>query len=89
MERATAVFRNPRSSDPVFYPNVNVGIGKMDKDRIAGSAKKVTGAIKEGVGRATGDRATEAEGTQEKAEGRVQNAVGHAKDAAREIINKK
>jgi uncharacterized protein YjbJ (UPF0337 family) len=61
----------------------------MDKDRIAGSAKKVTGAIKEGVGRATGDRRTEAEGHDEKAEGRVQNAVGKAKDAAREIINKK
>lgn len=61
----------------------------MDKDRIAGGAKKVTGTIKEGVGKATGDRQTEAEGTSEKAEGRVQNAVGHAKDAAREILNKK
>jgi len=42
----------------------------MDKDRIAGGIKKVTGAIKEGVGRATGDRQTEAEGKTEKAEGR-------------------
>lgn len=61
----------------------------MDKDRIAGGVKKVTGTIKEGVGRATGDRQTEAEGTNEKTEGRVQSAVGHAKDAAREILNKK
>jgi uncharacterized protein YjbJ (UPF0337 family) len=61
----------------------------MDKDRIAGGVKKATGAIKEGVGRATGDRRTEAEGTAEKAEGRVQSAVGHAKDTARELTNKK
>lgn len=61
----------------------------MDKDRIAGGAKKVTGAIKEGVGRATGDRQTQAKGKAEKAQGRAQTAVGHAKDAAREIVNKK
>jgi uncharacterized protein YjbJ (UPF0337 family) len=61
----------------------------MDKDRIAGGAKKVTGAIKEGVGRVTGDPQTEAEGKAEKAEGRVQSGVGHAKDAVREIAKKK
>ena len=61
----------------------------MDKDRVAGGAKKVTGAIKEGIGRVTGDRQTEAEGKAEKAQGRTQTAVGHAKDAAREIANKK
>jgi uncharacterized protein YjbJ (UPF0337 family) len=61
----------------------------MDKDRIAGSAKKAKGAIKERVGRVTGDRQTEAEGKAEKAQGRAQTAVGHAKDAAREIVNKK
>lgn len=60
----------------------------MDKDRIVGGAKKVTGAIKEGVGKATGDRRTEAEGKNEKAEGRLQSAVGKAKDAAREILDK-
>jgi uncharacterized protein YjbJ (UPF0337 family) len=61
----------------------------MDKDRVAGSARKITGAIKEGVGRATGDRSTEAEGKAEKATGRVQSAVGKAKDAARELAGKK
>jgi uncharacterized protein YjbJ (UPF0337 family) len=60
----------------------------MDKDRIAGGAKKVSGAIKESVGRATGDQQTEAEGKKDKAEGRAQSAVGHAKDAAREILKK-
>lgn len=61
----------------------------MDKDRVAGGARKITGATKETVGRATGDRDLEAEGTAEKAAGRVQSAVGKAKDAARELAGKK
>ncbi len=61
----------------------------MNKDRIAGAGKKVSGAIKESLGQTVGDRHTEAEGKAEKAEGRVQSAVGHAKDAARELQNKK
>ena len=61
----------------------------MDKERIAGGIKKAKGAIKEGIGRATGDRQTEAEGKAEKIEGQVRTAVGHVKDAARELVNKK
>jgi uncharacterized protein YjbJ (UPF0337 family) len=61
----------------------------MDKDRIVGGAKKVTGAIKEGVGRATNDPKTIAEGQQEKGEGRIQSAIGKVKDAAREIAGRK
>ena len=61
----------------------------MDKERIKGGVKKATGAIKEKVGQMTGDRDTEVEGKAEKAEGRVRSAVGHAKDAAREIAGKK
>jgi uncharacterized protein YjbJ (UPF0337 family) len=37
----------------------------------------------------TGDAKTEAEGAAEKAAGRVQNAVGGAKDAMREAAEKK
>jgi uncharacterized protein YjbJ (UPF0337 family) len=61
----------------------------MDKDRIAGGVKKVTGKIKEEAGKAIGDRQTEAEGKADQSEGRVQGAVGHIKDAAREIAGKK
>jgi uncharacterized protein YjbJ (UPF0337 family) len=61
----------------------------MDKDRIAGGVKKATGAIKEAVGRAVNDRKTIAEGQTEQVEGRVQSAVGHAKDAVREVTGKK
>jgi uncharacterized protein YjbJ (UPF0337 family) len=61
----------------------------MDKDRIAGGVKKVTGTIKEKVGKTLGDAKTAAEGKREKDEGRVQTAVGHVKDAVREIAGKK
>ena len=61
----------------------------MDKDRVAGGARKIIGTIKEEVGRATGDRSTEAEGQAEKVTGRVQSAAGKAKDAARELTGKK
>src|SRR5688572_22344835 len=55
----------------------------MDKDRIAGKTKEVTGGVKEKVGRATGDKRTEAEGAGEKTEGKVQGTVGKVKDAVR------
>ena len=52
----------------------------MDKDRVAGSAKKIKGSIKEVVGKAAGDAKLEAEGKADKDEGKVQNAVGGLKD---------
>ena len=58
----------------------------MDKDRIEGVGKKVSGSIKEAVGKATGDTRTQAEGTAEKTAGRVQNATGGAKDAVRDTL---
>ena len=60
----------------------------MDKDRIDGAAKQAKGAIKEAVGKVTGDKKTQAEGVAEKAAGKVQNSVGGAKDAARKTLNK-
>lgn len=55
----------------------------MDKDRIKGSAKQVKGAIKEGLGKASGDTSLEVEGKIEKAEGTIQKTFGKAKDALR------
>jgi uncharacterized protein YjbJ (UPF0337 family) len=60
----------------------------MDKDRIAGAAHRVKGAVKEVVGKVTGDAKTEVEGAAEKTRGKVQNAVGGAKDAVREALKK-
>lgn len=56
----------------------------MDKDRIEGAAKQAKGHIKEGVGKVTGDAKLKAEGQGDKIAGKVQNAVGGAKDALRE-----
>jgi uncharacterized protein YjbJ (UPF0337 family) len=53
----------------------------MDKDRIKGAAHEVKGSVKEAAGKVTGDTKTQAEGAAEKAAGKVQNAVGGAKDA--------
>ena len=44
----------------------------MDKDRVAGSAKKIKGSIKEVVGEAAGT--LEVEGKADKGEGKVQSA---------------
>jgi uncharacterized protein YjbJ (UPF0337 family) len=60
----------------------------MDKDRVEGAMHQAKGAVKEGVGKMTGDKKTQAEGKAEKMAGKVQNAVGGAKDAAREAMDK-
>jgi uncharacterized protein YjbJ (UPF0337 family) len=55
----------------------------MDKDRIEGSAQQAKGAVKEAVGKVTGDAKLETEGKSDKVAGKIQNAVGGLKDAAR------
>jgi uncharacterized protein YjbJ (UPF0337 family) len=55
----------------------------MDKDRIKGSAEQAKGAVKEAVGKVLGDKKLETEGKTDKFAGKVQNAVGGMKDAAR------
>ncbi len=56
----------------------------MDKDRVAGAAKQAKGAVKDTAGKIMGDRKLQAEGKLDKAEGKVQSAVGGAKDKIRE-----
>jgi uncharacterized protein YjbJ (UPF0337 family) len=55
----------------------------MDKDRINGSAKQAKGAVKEVVGKITGDAKLKAEGKRDKLAGKIQNAAGGDKDALR------
>ena len=45
--------------------------------------------MKEAAGKATGDAKLEIEGRNEKAAGKVQNAVGGVKDAVRDALKKK
>jgi len=60
----------------------------VDHDRVEGIGHEVKGAVKEGVGKVTGDQKTQAEGAAEKTAGKVQNAVGGAKDSIRDAVNK-
>jgi len=56
---------------------------RIDKDRIEGSARQAKGAVKEVIGKVTGDAKLEAEGKSDKVAGKVQNAIGGLKDALR------
>ena len=60
----------------------------MDKDRVAGSVKRIGGSIKEAVGKAVGDTKLQSEGKADQAEGKVQNAVGGIKDTLRDAVKK-
>ena len=55
----------------------------MDKNRVNGSAKQAKGAVKEAVGKLTGDAKLQADGKADKSEGKIQNAIGGVKDALR------
>ena len=50
---------------------------------MAGTTDKIKGAVKEGAGKLTGDRRTEAEGETDQAKGDVKNAARGVKDAAK------
>jgi uncharacterized protein YjbJ (UPF0337 family) len=56
----------------------------MDREHIKGAADKVKGAVKDTVGKATGDKKMEAEGKMDKAKGAAHNLVGDVKDAVRD-----
>jgi uncharacterized protein YjbJ (UPF0337 family) len=60
----------------------------MDNDRVEGIGKQLKGSVKEAWGKMTGDAKTEAEGKADRMAGKVQNAVGGAKDAARDALDK-
>ncbi|MBV8978071.1 MAG: CsbD family protein [Alphaproteobacteria bacterium] len=56
----------------------------MDKDRIKGMGDQAKGALKDAAGRVTGDSKLQAEGKADKVKGKIENAVGGAKDSIRE-----
>nr|WP_294501548.1 CsbD family protein [uncultured Rhodopila sp.] len=60
----------------------------MDNDRIIGSAKQVEGTVREAAGKVLGDAKLTADGKAERTEGKVQNAVGGAKDIVRDAFKK-
>ena len=60
----------------------------VDENRVSGALNQAGGAIKEGFGKLTGDKKTEAEGAAQKTGGKVENAVGGAKDTMRDALDK-
>jgi uncharacterized protein YjbJ (UPF0337 family) len=60
----------------------------VDENRVTGALHQAEGAIKEGWGKLTGDQKVQAEGAAEKAGGKVENAVGGAKDTVRDVLDK-
>jgi uncharacterized protein YjbJ (UPF0337 family) len=56
----------------------------MDREHIKGVADYAKGAIKETIGKITGDKQMQAEGKLDKVKGAVHNAVGDTKDALRD-----
>lgn len=61
----------------------------MDKDRLKGMGNQIKGDAKRAAGEIAGDPKLEAEGRVDKAKGKVQSAVGGAKDAARDAVEDK
>jgi len=57
-----------------------------DHDRIEGAAKNIGGKIKETAGKVTGDEKLQADGKADQVSGKVQNAVGGAKDSVRDAL---
>lgn len=58
----------------------------MDKDRVKGIGKQVSGSIKQAFGKFAGNRKTQAEGAAEKGSGKAQETAGRAKDKVRDTL---
>ena len=56
----------------------------MDKDRVKGKVNEATGRTKRQAGEWTGDTRSQVQGGAQELKGRVQNAWGKVKDAARD-----
>lgn len=61
----------------------------MNKDRVEGKLKDVGGRIERQAGEWTGDPETQVKGAAKQVEGKIQNAVGKVKDAAKDASKNK
>ena len=61
-----------------------VQVAGIDTDRLVGIGRQLKGALTEGIGNVLGNPALEAQGREERAAGKVQNAAGGARDEALE-----
>jgi uncharacterized protein YjbJ (UPF0337 family)/transposase-like protein len=73
---------------PLIPINYCQEVGMVDENRVQGGLDKAKGAVKEGVGKLTGDEKMKGEGMADKAKGKAESAVGGAKDAVRDATDK-
>jgi len=59
----------------------------MDREHVKGVGEKAKGTIKQGAGKATGDKSLEGEGKLDKAKGEAHKVAGDVKDAARDAAD--
>jgi uncharacterized protein YjbJ (UPF0337 family) len=59
----------------------------MDREHVKGAADKAKGAIKDTVGKVTGDKKLQVEGKMDKAKGSAHNAVDDVNDAVRKATD--
>ena len=57
-------------------------------DKAKGKTNQAAGNIKQGVGKATGDKQMQQEGKAQEAKGDVQEGVGKAKGAVKDAVDK-
>ena len=60
----------------------------MTEDRAQGQKDQAKGEVKEGVGKLTGDRKTEASGKLDQAKGKFEDKVGQAKESRKESTDR-
>jgi uncharacterized protein YjbJ (UPF0337 family) len=60
----------------------------MNEDRVVGTARNFGGKVEEGLGRATGNTKTQAQGIVDQATGAAQDLYGQARDAAADAAGK-
>lgn len=59
----------------------------MNEDRIEGTAKKVTGKVREAVGKVANDQQAEAKGRLNQAVGTVQDGYGKVREKVKDLID--
>lgn len=60
----------------------------VDENRVKGALDQAKGAVKETVGKMTGDTKLQGEGIADKATGKAESAIGGVKDTVRDAANK-
>jgi len=58
----------------------------VNKDQVGGVAKQAKGAVKEAVGKATGNEQAEYEGKADKIAGKIQKGFGDAKERLKDNL---